>query len=88
MSSRMVLIKLTGRPPLAPWQCGSIKYSDSLGIRKGIYCILSSGNSSPTKPADRRFRNRLVFEDNYTVRAVLEKGAGWRIINREERSNK
>ena len=33
MSSRMVLIKLTGRPPLAPWQCDSIKYSDSLGIR-------------------------------------------------------
>lgn len=53
-----------------------------------MHCILASDNPSPTKHADRKFRNRLVFEDNYTIRAVLEKGAGWRIINREERSNK
>lgn len=35
------IVKLTGRPPLAPWQCDSIKYSDLLGIRKdnlGGFC--------------------------------------------------
>lgn len=47
-----------------------------------MYCILMSEGPSPTKLADCRFCNCFASEGNYTKRAVLKKGAGWRKINR------